>query len=386
MRSLRSAVLLSALLPLVNARAQAPSTPEDWGKLAASAKFTLVEAIERGQQAAKGTVFHVELELDAGKLVYSIDAARKHRVVNVVLDARDGKEIERGEDAEDHQPLVLACKTSLASAIMAASQYVSGPVLEAQMLLENGKPVVVVTVWHAARREVRVDGVTGAVLEAAPGSQSAPSTAAATEGPRFTDRFDVPAADLQAHGRNPFFVLEPGHRLVLEGKEGNDALELIITVLAETRQVAGVTCAIVEERESKGSKLVEISRNYFALGKRTNDVYYFGEDVDIYTDGVVTSHEGAWLAGEKGARFGLVMPGTPLLGARYHQEVAPGVAMDRAEVISLDEVFVAPAGRFERVLKTEETSTLEKGRGYKFYAAGVGLLSDGEVKLVRIGK
>jgi hypothetical protein len=30
------------------------------------------------------------------------------------------------------------------------------------------------------------------------------------------------------------------------------------------------------------------------------------------------------MSGEKGARFGLITPGTPLLGARYYQEIAPG--------------------------------------------------------------
>jgi hypothetical protein len=87
------------------------------------------------------------------------------------------------------------------------------------------------------------------------------------------------------------------------------------TVLNETKTVDGVECRVVEERETKDGKLVEVSRNYFAIGKRTNSVYYFGEDVDIYKDDKVVSHEGAWLAGKNGARFGLMMPGLPLLSS-----------------------------------------------------------------------
>ena len=79
---------------------------------------------------------------------------------------------------------------------------------------------------------------------------------------------------------------------------------------------------VVEERETKGSQVVEVSRNFFVICKRTNNVYYFGEDVDIYRDGKIVGHDGAWLAGEGGARFGLAMPGSPLLGARYYQEIA----------------------------------------------------------------
>jgi hypothetical protein len=39
-------------------------------------------------------------------------------------------------------------------------------------------------------------------------------------------------------------------------------------------------------------KKVEISRNYFAMCKPTSNAIYFGEDVDIYEDGEIVSHEG----------------------------------------------------------------------------------------------
>ena len=80
-----------------------------------------------------------------------------------------------------------------------------------------------------------------------------------------------------------------------------------------------------------------MSRNYFAISRRTNSVYYFGEDVDIYKAGKVVSHEGSWISGLGGAHFGLFMPGTPLLHGRYYQELAPRVAMDRAELVSMSE-------------------------------------------------
>jgi hypothetical protein len=45
-----------------------------------------------------------------------------------------------------------------------------------------------------------------------------------------------------------------------------------------------------------------------------------------------------------------------------------------------------PAGRFDRCLKTRETTPLESGTEYKHYAPGVGLLQDGGLKLVRHGQ
>ncbi|MDD5139074.1 MAG: hypothetical protein PHY43_02305 [Verrucomicrobiales bacterium] len=201
----------------------------------------------------------------------------------------------------------------------------------------------------------------------------------------FTDTFAVDKADLASAGTNRFFILAPRFQSVLEGEEGGKHIVLTITVLNETRLVDGVETRIVEERETADGQPVEISRNYFAISRRTGDVFYFGEDVDMYRDGKVTSHDGAWLSGVGGARFGLQMPGTPLLGARYYQEVAPKVAMDRAEVKSLGDKLETPAGRFENCLNTDETSALESAREVKIYAPGIGLVFDGALKLTKHG-
>ncbi len=198
----------------------------------------------------------------------------------------------------------------------------------------------------------------------------------------WTRDFALEGEIWSSRGRNPYFILEPGYVLELEG----GTVRLVITVLDETRRLAGVETRVVEERETDGGRLVEVSRNYFALSTRTNSVFYFGEDVDIYEGGKVVSHEGAWLAGVKGARPGLMMSGLPLLRARYYQEVAPGVAMDRAEIVSLTDTMTTPAGVFRNVLRVSETTPLEPSvRDTKYYARDVGLISDGAVVLVKYG-
>jgi hypothetical protein len=197
----------------------------------------------------------------------------------------------------------------------------------------------------------------------------------------WTEAFGVAPGDLAPTGRNPFFILEPGYTLVLE----NERERLTITVLDETEVVADVETRVVEERETRDGELVEVSRNFFAISRRTNSVFYFGEEVDVYDEGAVV-HEGAWRAGEDGARFGLIMPGEPLLGARHYQEIAPDVAMDRAEVVALDEAVETSAGAFSGCLVVEETTPLEPDeREYKVYAPGVGLILDGSLELVQHG-
>jgi hypothetical protein len=192
--------------------------------------------------------------------------------------------------------------------------------------------------------------------------------------------FAVNRADLAPTGASAYFVLQPGHTLTYAG----DDVVLVITVLDETRVVDGVTTRVVEERETKAGVLVEVSRNYFAIEPKTGDTYYFGEDVDIYKDGKVVKHEGEWASGKDGARFGLFIPGAPQLGDKFYQEAAPGRALDRFEIVSLTERLETPAGAFDKALKAEETTPLEAGKGYKWFAPGVGLVRDGDLKLTKI--
>lgn len=200
--------------------------------------------------------------------------------------------------------------------------------------------------------------------------------------PRWMQHFMVERGELGPTGRNPYFVLEPGYQLVLA--KGTDSLT--VTVLAQTKTVDGVETRVVEERETSGGSPVEVSRNFFAISRRTNSVFYFGEEVDLYKNGQVVEHEGAWESGVNGARYGLMAPGLPLLDGRYYQEIAPRVAMDRARIVSTTETLRTPAGEFTNVMKVEETTPLEAGhREYKLYAPGVGLLQDGSLRLVRFG-
>lgn len=213
-------------------------------------------------------------------------------------------------------------------------------------------------------------------------SASAYSGTANSEG--WVDSFNTDSCEFTPTGENTYFFLRPGYQLTLEGEEDGEPMVLVITVLNETKVVDGIETRIVEERETVDGEIAEVSRNYFALCAPDNDIFYFGEEVDMYEDGDIVSHEGAWLAGENDARPGVIIPADPEVGDKYYQEVAPGVAEDRAEVQSLSEILDTPAGRFEDVLKVEETTPLEPGvKEYKLHAPNVGLIQDGPLVLVK---
>src|SRR5580765_4859223 len=156
------------------------------------------------------------------------------------------------------------------------------------------------------------------------------STAQNGAAPWATD-FNADPANLSSVGRNPYFILEPGYTIVLRDHAKN---QVTVSVLNETKTVAGVETRVIEERELAKGKLVEVSRNYFAIDKVSHDVLYFGEQVSMYKNGKVVSTEGSWLAGVDGAKAGLIMPGQARVGYRHYQEQAPGVALDRAEIQS----------------------------------------------------
>lgn len=198
----------------------------------------------------------------------------------------------------------------------------------------------------------------------------------------WQEEFNLADRTLVPTGRNRYFVLEPGFQIILEGRDE----KVVITVLDETVKVDGVSTSVVEEREWKSGKLVEVSRNFFAIDPETQDVFYFGEDVDDYKNGKVISHSGAWRAGKGNAQPGMIMPGQPYVGQKHYQETAPGIAMDRATVISLKETLETPAGVFGDCLKTKETTPLNPLElGYKTYAPGIGLIQDEHLLLTQYG-
>lgn len=227
----------------------------------------------------------------------------------------------------------------------------------------------------------------GVVLEAKQISESAETADTAEPGDaddrmKWTDEFHIDQRKFSAKGRNRFFSLKPGHRIVIESKSE----KVIITVLNKTKKIGSVVTRIIEEREFEDGELVEVSRNFFAICKATSDVFYFGEEVDDYKDGRIVGHGGAWRADKKDSRPGIIMPGTVLLGARHYQEIAPN-AKDRAEIIADNVTMKTPAGTFKNCIRVKETSPLEPGAiCYKTYAPRIGLIQDEGLLLTKYSK
>jgi hypothetical protein len=179
---------------------------------------------------------------------------------------------------------------------------------------------------------------------------------------------------------NDFFPLEVGSQFVLEDEGATSRVE--ISVLDETEEIAGVTTRVVRSTEYEDGELIEDTRDYFAQAP-DGTVCYFGEDVDIYKGGEVTSHKGSWRAGVNGNLPGIQMPADPAVGMVFRQEFASGVAEDIAEVTALGEQIDIPAGMFDDTLSSKDCNPLESGaKDTKVYIRGIGLAIDEDAELL----
>src|SRR2546425_6454 len=99
---------------------------------------------------------------------------------------------------------------------------------------------------------------------------------------------------------NAFFPFQPDGLKVYAGSDHGTKVKAIDHYLTATRTFRlngkNVACHILVEEAYEDGELVERSLNYFAQAD-DGAVYYFGEVVNIYANGVIVSHEGSWLVG-----------------------------------------------------------------------------------------
>jgi hypothetical protein len=180
---------------------------------------------------------------------------------------------------------------------------------------------------------------------------------------------------------NPWFPLTPGKINVYVGtKDGKRALN-VVAPSTRTRVIDGVTTRIVEDRLYLNDVLEEKTADYYAQDECGN-VWYFGEDTaTVDRHGHVTSREGSFHAGVKGAEPGVFMQASPEIGRQFRQEWSPGQAEDRFTAIDLSAHVRVPAGNFNHALRTKEATDLEPGvLDNKVYAKGVGEVVEEAVK------
>lgn len=252
----------------------------------------------------------------------------------------------------------------------------------------RGRAVVRLTAGMVAGALLASGGmvaVHAATTRAASEKASAKASSTRRVHPRPRPRFDPSRFTL--HIDNAWFPLKPGIRYVYRGTEEGKHSRDLVTVTHGTKVIDGITTRVVNDRLFLDGLLRERTSDYYVEDEDGN-VWYFGEDTaELDRNGNVTSREGTWHAGIKGAEPGIIMQANPQVGDTFQQEFWRGHAEDHYSVRSLTQPVKVPYGSFggnklrRRVELTKEWSPLEpEVRDHKYYVRGIGFVKEETVR------
>ncbi|MDF1602327.1 hypothetical protein [Nocardioides sp. YIM 152315] len=195
-------------------------------------------------------------------------------------------------------------------------------------------------------------------------------TASDPSPPSGVDQLVIPTPspdpdDFVAGVDNAWLPLPPGRTWIYQVVDARGVHRLTMTV-ADGPQVAGVdtTARVTTERG-------QTTTDWFAQDDQGN-VWWFGRD-------------GEWEAGTDGAEAGLAMPDRPRVGDGFRTAYLPGVVEDVVTVTAVDETVTVPAGSYDDLVATLETSEREPGARQRYWARGTGLVEeDGTGRVLRL--
>jgi hypothetical protein len=148
----------------------------------------------------------------------------------------------------------------------------------------------------------------------------------------------------------------------------------IKTVTWNGQQIKAVTWQYLAYSDGR---IQEIALDWFAQAD-DGAVWYLGEDVADYENGVIHTHEGTWLAGKDGPGA-MIMPASPRPGDVYRTENAPGIVFEEITVRSASQTVPGPSGPLHGALVVSELHT-DATREDKIFAPGYGEFSTGNPK------
>ena len=171
---------------------------------------------------------------------------------------------------------------------------------------------------------------------------------------------------------NPYWPLKPGTRWTFTGTKDGAPQHVEVTVTNEHKRILGVDCVVVRDIVTVNSTLAEKTADWYAQDRKGN-IWYFGEDTKEYKNGVVSSTFGTWEAGVDNAKPGIVIEANPKPGGYYRQEYRPGLAEDKAKVLTVNDTEKVPMGTFKSVIVTKDIDPLNPDKvEHKWYAKGIG--------------
>ena len=172
---------------------------------------------------------------------------------------------------------------------------------------------------------------------------------------------------------NPLFPKDAVSQVIQLGAEGKDRLRFEVTQLPDTKFVRWdgqrIETRVTHFVAYMNGRILEVAVDFYAQAD-DGSVWYFGENVDNYENGVIVDHEGTWLAGRDGPP-GMIMPADPQVGDVYRPENIPGFVFEEVTVQRTGVTVNGPRGPVPGALFVQER-LMDGTTEDKIYAPGYG--------------
>ena len=188
-------------------------------------------------------------------------------------------------------------------------------------------------------------------------------------------------SDFVRHVDNPWFPLKPGSKWHYRGnKEGTHTTDTV-KVTHRIKRILGVKTTVVHDVVRAHGRRQEVTNDFYAQDRHRN-VWYFGEATkELDKHGNITSTEGSFKAGRRGARAGVYITGHPKVGQSARQEFYKGHAEDHFKILDRHAHVSVPFVTTNHALRTKEWTPLEPHvLDNKYYVHGVGSVREIAVK------
>jgi hypothetical protein len=177
---------------------------------------------------------------------------------------------------------------------------------------------------------------------------------------------------------NPLFPVSKQASVLLLGRVDGQPFRTEVTLLHETRivewQGQRVETLVSQYVAYLGGRLHEVAYDFYAQDD-SGAVWYFGEDVFNFTDGVIADTHGTWIAGKDGPAA-MIMPADPQVGDVYRPENIPGFVFEEVTVKSVGRTLAGPLGPVDGGLLIEELH-MDGSKEGKTFGPGYGELLTG---------
>jgi hypothetical protein len=178
---------------------------------------------------------------------------------------------------------------------------------------------------------------------------------------------------------NPLYPVSDLLSVVMLGHVDDKKFRSETTLLPETRTIEWngqkIEALVSQYVAYRDGRIEEVALDWYAQAD-DGSVWYLGEDVADFENGVMFTNEGTWLAGREGPAA-MIMPANPQVGNVYRAEDLPYIVLEELSVKRIDQTINGPRGPIHGAIITSELN--QAGSiSYKILAPGYGEFRTGD--------